>query len=523
MALAEYFEKNAQAASLILQGFDVSTFRSFLEGAKIGVAYDQDATEKKEGKACLDLVIRLLGRFYANVVFLPLDSAAKEKTTEFESLMREINPNIAVLRKPDGILRWIIVGKTRLERKGKGITKIYIGSDNWNAKISPVSPVGCGDTSNPFGAGVAACLGAANLFRSVFAEQLPQSELDVETSFSTLQLDGNPTKNPSLKDVSLQDLHLVGAGAIGNGFVWALSRMKVKGDLTIVDGEVVEKTNLQRYALATLSSIGRSKAELAKDYLSSTKLSVKASNQTWEAFVGDSEDWRFEQVAVAVDSADARIHIQSSLPRTIFNSWTQSSEIGLSRHSFLGNEACLACLYLPKGKLPNFDQIVLKALRLPEEGPNLLEVRTRLDTGQPTERAFLDRIASAAQISVDKLLPFEGKPLRKLYVEAICGGAVLEFTTSGKNQMADVPMAFQSAMAGILLAADVVADATSIRGRLPTITQIDLLRKLPTIASSPRKKDPAVRCICADLDFLRQYRAKYLKVSKISRRRAGAR
>jgi hypothetical protein len=70
-------------------------------------------------------------------------------------------------------------------------------------------------------------------------------------------------------------------------------------------------------------------------------------------------------------------------------------------------------------------------------------------------------------------------------------------------------MAFQSTLAGILLAADVVADASQLRPALPTITQIDLLRVFPAIPSHMRKKQGQHQCLCNDPDFMAAYRTKY--------------
>lgn len=512
MAFADYFEKNVQAASLLLQGFDSTAFKALLEHETIGIAFDESASKTPEGQATLDLVIRLLARFYPNIALVALDDTAKKKSKRFEALARKINPKISISKAHRGVSRWLVLGTSRLTFSGsKRVSPIYIGSDNWIAKLSTSNPVGSGRSGNPFGAGAAACFGVANVFRAVFAVQLPGSQLDSAIALSVLDLNPNALKpmNPPLKEIDFGEFQLVGAGAVGNGFLWALSRLKGKGELHLVDAELLERSNLQRYAMTAPSDEGKFKSDLGKTWLSGGQLSVKSHKATWEDYVAARGDWRFERVAVAVDNAATRIQVQAALPRSVFNSWTQVGEVGLSRHTFLGDAACLACLYLPKGKTLNFDDIVLKALRLPENGPNLMEVRTRLDTGQTTERAFLERVSTAANISIERLLPFEGKPLRNFYAEAICGGAVLEFGSGGQHNRADVPMAFQSALAGILLAADVVADVARLRSMLPTITQIDLLRTLPSIASTPQRKHTDSRCICGDPDFVNQYLVKY--------------
>jgi hypothetical protein len=58
---------------------------------------------------------------------------------------------------------------------------------------------------------------------------------------------------------------------------------------------------------------------------------------------------RFDRVLLAVDSAADRIAAQAALPRWIANAWTQPENIGVSRHSFLGEAPCVACLYMPQG------------------------------------------------------------------------------------------------------------------------------------------------------------------------------
>jgi hypothetical protein len=52
-------------------------------------------------------------------------------------------------------------------------------------------------------------------------------------------------------------------------------------------------------------------------------------------------------------------------------------------------------------------------------------------------------------------------------------------------QQTEVPMAFQSAFAGILLAAHVVAEHLGLRTRLPTKTQINVMTALAPFPSRP--------------------------------------
>jgi len=225
----------------------------------------------------------------------------------------------------------------------------------------------------------------------------------------------------------------------------------------------------------------------------------------WAAHVETIQGHKVDTVLSAVDSANARIQIQASLPRVIYNAWTQRGEAGVSRHFFLGDSACLACLYLPTGQAPSEDIVISRALRLGEDDATVREVRRRLHLSVPTERSFLERIAAAAGVEVEKLAAFENRPLRELYVEAVCGGRVMEFHQAALQVKAEVPMGFQSALAGILLAAELARPA-----RLPhTVTQIDLLGSFPERPGIPKAKMLTPRCLCLDEDFIEVFREKY--------------
>lgn len=72
-----------------------------------------------------------------------------------------------------------------------------------------------------------------------------------------------------------------------------------------------------------------------------------------------------------------------------------------------------------------------------------------------------------------------------------------------------VPMAFQSALAGIGLAAGLVKHAAALPVPPSTSTRVNLLRPLASILADPRARDATGRCICCDEDFIEAYRRKY--------------
>ncbi len=503
MALAKYFGRAATAASQVLNGFDAKNFEGLLNDLVIGIAFDQQACST-EGRASLDLLIRLVARLYPTICFLPAGEQARKLAKNLGSLARSINEGITIARRRSALSHCLVVGSTIPE---VSCPKFFLGSDGWIAKFSAVGPVGTGSSDNTFGAGAAACIAASNLFRQIFIEQISGATVDKAVMFSLFDYAPGSHANPPLADtVVLDDLFLLGLGAIGNGAVWALSRIpNLQGHLKVVDNELIDQGNLQRYVLARERDVGQSKVKLARRYLNAQHdLAVEGHSVRWQTLPAMRP---MQHVAIALDTAADRIAVQGALPRWTINSWTQRGDLGVSHHGFDGEMACLACLYLPNGAVPDEDQIIAEALGLEDQKMDI--VRPLLHSGAAVSVELMQEIARRLTVPVEPLLPFVGQPLRNLYQGAICGGVVFELTAGSKPVRVEVPMAFQSAMAGIMLAGEIVKRAT---GNVPdwTTAKLNLLRKMPSdVVTERRKKDRLARCICQDEDYVDVYRAKY--------------
>lgn len=509
MAVANFFNKAALGAAQVLQDFDRATFLATLDASPVGVAFDDVAATSPEGRVTLELAANLLARLYPRLILVPHGDAATLLAGELQDLARSINPAIDISDDLGAAAVVIAVGATPITAS---VPVIYIGSDGWITRLSPHGPVGSGASGNPFGAAAAACFGTANVFRVLFARHLPYGEVDEAFALSLLDLRPNAEhpEHADWSDIDLGESFLVGCGAIGNAAVWALARaVDVTGTLHLIDDEPVELSNLQRYVLATQDDVEQDKVAVAAGALAKAQLKAKPFPGRWGQFLRVRSDWNLDRVAVAVDSARDRQAVQAALPRWVVNAWTQPGDLGVSRHDFL-NWACLACLYLPNGPGNNEDEVVAEAIGLSDE---LMEVRRLLATGEPVARPLLDRIAVALGVPSEPLLRFEGVPLRAFYAGAICGGVVLALGGKGDSTTPQgaVPMAFQSALAGILLAAELVAHAGSVRSVPPlTTSKIDLLRPLGQHLSMPAAKDSIGRCICQDEAYVARYRAKYM-------------
>src|SRR5687767_14321167 len=150
------------------------------------------------------------------------------------------------------------------------------------------------------------------------------AKLSLESAAGVMNID-----SIDLSQIDIGGTVLVGAGAIGEGFLYTIARLPVVGDLIVIDPEDLELSNLQRYVLATEDDIGKTKVALAGRALRGSALRVQLLKGRWGELGNES---LIHTVCSAVDSAELRIAIQAALPRLVLNAWTDPLELGWSRH-----------------------------------------------------------------------------------------------------------------------------------------------------------------------------------------------
>ena len=493
MAIPDYFERNTIAISQAISGLDEQRLESLLSKVCIGVTIGRNASSN-EGRAVVDLLVRLLARLYPTITFRAEQD--KDFADEASALASRINPRIDLSGKPTVE---IVIGSTRIRRCAP--QRIFVGSNGWNATISTRHSQACGDSDNPYGAGVAACLAATYLFCHVF---LPEVRLNQNSKFSILNTAQTRSTVEEIKG-DMGNIVLAGAGAIGNAAAWALARTTMKGSIAIVDHESVDLGNLQRYVLTERDDEGKPKADFIVRKFNGV-LRAKAFESELAEFVQNKRH-KVDRLLLALDSAYDRRAAQASLPRWIANAWTQPGDLGVSMHDFLDG-ACVYCLYLPNGTSKNEDEIIAESFGVPDR---LMQIRDLLYKNEGAPRDLLEAIAETRDIPLERILPFEGRPVRKLYSEGFCGGAVIPLAQIGAPAGdVHVPLAHQSALAGVLLAATGVQNALGGSDG-SFITQYNVLKPQPKFRVHPAAKDPREICICQDKDYRESYQKKYLR------------
>ena len=492
MAVPDYFARNAVAIAQAISGLDDDRLAAALGEVRVGITLGRD-TKGKEGKALADLLVRLLARLYPTLVVRGESGDGIVDNTL--QLARRINPHVEFAGVPTVE---VVVGSTRLQPWSP--QRIFVGSHGWTAAISTSEAQPCADTDIPFGPGVAACLAAANVFRHVF---LPESKLDSNATFDVLGFSRKGRRALTALSPRSADFVLAGCGAIGNATAWALAHTAITGTLTIVDHQAIDLGNLQRYVLAERSDEGLSKPVVATRYFTNS-LRATAYESDLASYL-EAKGHRVERLLLALDSAHDRRAGQASLPRWVANAWTQPGDLGVSTHDFISG-ACVCCLYLPERASINEDAIIAEAFGVPTR---VMQIRLLLHRNDGAPRDLLEAIAGARDIPLDRLLPFEGRSIRSLYNDGFCGGAVLPLSRIGTPRTeVHVPLAHQSALAGILLAAAAVRHELGMANG-SHVTQLDLLKPLPPLWSRLAAKDPRGICICQDPDYREVYASKF--------------
>ena len=188
MALADFFTRDTVAVSQVLQGFQEDAFVEKLKGVRVAIAFGEAAATSRDGRELLDLSVRLAARLYPSLTFSTVP-ASDRFADELMTLASSINPNIEA-SKTGASNVGLAIG---VDAPAIDAPTIYAGCEGWLARVGTEGPYKTSNTGNPYGAGFAACLAAANLFRLLF---LPKgiTLLDADITFPP-----TPLPSPSLR------------------------------------------------------------------------------------------------------------------------------------------------------------------------------------------------------------------------------------------------------------------------------------------------------------------------------------
>ncbi len=519
MSLPRFISRVADAAIPLLGGLDRGDFTEHLAGTAVGLAVAEEvAAANHHLSHAFLLAVNLAARFYPRLVI----DAPPELRSKAEALAFAINPLCETESTALPVSSQLVF--TPDSPTGNEVT---VWASGWNVVIDGGAG---GPLSTPLlpAALAAGTLGMAEVFRAVFADLLGPVRGRTAPQPGSLSLITTETWTQGL-DIELKRLnvgrvHLVGAGAIGQAAVEVFRHLDLTGSLVVVDHEAVDLSNLQRYVLTRDEDEHRSKTAIVKQALAdSSSLEVHEVPQRWGLDL--EAQGNLDAVLVALDTAEDRMGVQASLPRRIYNAYTQPLDLGWSRHEAFGVEPCLACLYWPTSRTPSRHEVIAQALgespwrvlaylasRRPV-GTSLVATElvppveaTAVERGHWTTVPLLEDLIGRFGLPADARPEWANSTIEDLYRRGVCGGAIIKTGTGSSEREVVVPLAHQSAFAGIMLAVQLLASSHPVlaHARPDQVEgRFDVLGGLPQVPGVPRARTPG--CICSDADFFERW------------------
>lgn len=355
--------------------------------------------------------------------------------------------------------------------------RIRIALDQNTLTISRARAVGAVDETPGLFRRVAACYAAGNVIACVVGgaqfEHLPDPFI---VKFAHLGVSAADLR----RRITLEDAVLVGAGGVGNGFMWALEELDVAGRLTIADPKRISNGGLNRCLYFAADDIGEEKATVLAARTSRPSFTVDAFPYTFSALV--AERHRVRRVFTTPDSREARRNAQEELPLEVLDaSTTDLTAVVVHSHRQPTDGACLACIY------PHIAVEDQRRIHMADGlGLSVDEVR----------QGFIDQeIAqklSALHPNLDAST-LVGKAFDTIYKEQ-CGNGVL---LNAAGQQAVAPLAFISNLAGALLAVELVRFEANPSSHESYYLTLDPWR--PPHAHARRTRDRNCNCqFCGD-------------------------
>lgn len=518
--LPRFYDRVADATVPLLDGVSRDELRAKLEASHVAlVAADALTPEQPLGRAYL-FATNLLARIYPTLSF----EAGEELREGAIRLARAINPVVTISEEREQETPTLAFANTPPDRE----REVTAWASAWNIGIDGGLDGAEEEAAIP-AALAASAVGVGEIFRIVLGEALPPPRPRLGSQPGSLNLitheEQADTLPVDLEGVDLGRVHLVGAGAIGEAFVETLRHCGVGGTVVAVDPQTVELSNLQRYVLTTDADEDASKTALVARAFAGTNVEVEEVEAAW----GEDPRARGAVVvaAVGLDTPEDRVGVAASLPQRIYNAFTQPLDLGWSRHERFGEAPCLACLYWPTTEGPGRHEVIGKALEQPPRRV-LAYLANRFPVGRPLMKPMLgdpdppsdeDAASWMSRSLLDDVLEHFDRPdnerskwadrdVEDLYRDGICGGAIIAIGEGTGAREVLVPLAHQSALAGVMLAVQVIAAAhPELAAVRPEMIEgrFDVLRGFPQSPSVPTAR--VATCICSDPDFIGAWQA----------------
>ncbi len=443
-----------------LRGFDPKQKQQFYAG-RVRVQTSVVVAETRTGQMILWWLTNLLTRQFGVVRQIELDvpdsamlpgialfgHQATLHQTLLDTAVKIATNRISVTTKAlDGADVVIHIGP----RFSGGTERDFaIWGEGWRCAAAATLDLPSDDGSIAVGPMLAATVGAAEVFQRITNWRGEGREPRPPFYFSAW--DGNTasewaalTIGPDIRPLAIEPFYLCGAGAVGQALVATLAYFVDRsGHAVILDGDPLDRTNLNRYCLAHHQSPS-GKAEACKAVLETGAFTVDAEPNFWAAYQrrpfprtkspnlnADEAAYKYRLLISCVDKNGPRHELQNFWPRVILGASTSGLTAKVSRYDCVTGE-CLKC----SNPLPT-------VLTIEEEAAAL-----RALTQSEREKAL------------SELKPEHAAVVRSYLEQSSCGHAAEQFLTElGQIRRREFSVGFVSVSSGVFLAVALVQHA----------------------------------------------------------------
>jgi hypothetical protein len=290
-------------------------------------------------------------------------------------------------------------------------------------------------------------------------------------------------------DLRLPLTLLVGAGAVGNAFTFALDELsrsgtRLSGALLVCDHDRMDFFGMNRHLLATFDDAAAKvpKVQIVAAALEHAGVVPLAHFGQIESLALGMRRGDFPTppiVLCALDDNIPRHELQRLWPDVVLEGATGDTTVQISRHEYESGFGCLMCIHPIRKSTSSF---------------TYEEEMARLTGLSP------ERIATSNELLTEAEIPTEGGKYRDILLSKV--GKPICSVLSSIEALAEVPetvppeptVSFVSALAGCLLATEYLAYVAGIRSSLETMFQLDLLFPLRNALLQPVL--PVESCMC---------------------------
>lgn len=223
--------------------------------------------------------------------------------------------------------------------------RVFINAAGWAACISRDQPVRLtsGGDENCLGAVAAACLGIGQVFK--LALGLPQDRLLRNGVLDLFRLDWTNKPQPGAWPMDLEVGHIlmVGAGSVGSSTAYCMRLAGLRGQITVLDKDIVKVENFNRSPIFGRSSFGTTKADATADFLSGSGLRSAPLALWWNEFVEQHgrNMFPFDVWLPLANEFNVRHSMQHGVPPLMIHASTTANwGVNHGRH-LPGNDDCL--------------------------------------------------------------------------------------------------------------------------------------------------------------------------------------